>query len=140
MDIISFLDILFIGKCPRSDEGWALPHDSLEFELFSFVKGSGVEAFIKPTISGLFNVDDHGERGCIVSFIYKGVRGSVAGCYMHPQCGKAQWLEFGFFLRQADMAIGDFNCKHMRWASLGENLNGRQYRGEWLCYIVDQKG
>jgi len=89
MDDFSFVDVLFIGECPRSDECWALPHNSLYFELFSFVKRSGVEAFVKHAISGLFDVMDHGERGCNISFNYKGVRRGIAGSYMNPQCRKA---------------------------------------------------
>jgi len=137
MDVFSFVDILFIGECPRDGDEGFIAHDNMGFELFSFVQGSGVEVFCKPDICGLFQVVEHRVWGCIISWVYKAVTRKLAGCYVHPKTTKEEWLDVGRFLEDTDAAMGDFNCRHDRWASPGEIVKGRRYRGNWLCDIVD---
>jgi len=47
MDVLSFVDLLFIVDPPRKADGGGVVHGHVDFDLFSFVQASGVEVFVR---------------------------------------------------------------------------------------------
>jgi len=138
MDVFSFVDILFIGECPRSVEGLHIALDNVNMELFSFVQGSGVEVFIKAEVCGMFQVVEHNVWGCIVSFVKRGMEKKFTGCYVHPDMRAGERQLLSTWLGNTSMAMGDFNCKHPRWASPGETISrSSMVKGKWLSDTID---
>jgi len=71
MDVFSFVDLLFIVDPPHKADGGGVVHEHVDFDLFSFVQASGVEVFVRSSLSGLFLVDLHDMVTCVV--MYEGV-------------------------------------------------------------------
>ena len=68
MDVFSFVDLLFILEPPRTGDGGCVVHEHREFDLFSFVQASGIEVFVRSSLSGLFLIDNHDMATCVVMY------------------------------------------------------------------------
>ena len=47
LDVIPFVDLFFIVDPPWKVDGGGVVHEHVDFDLFSFVPVSGVEAFVR---------------------------------------------------------------------------------------------
>jgi len=74
MDVFSFVDLVFIVDPPRKVDGGGVVHEHVDFDLFSFVQASGVEVFVRSSVSGLFPVDLHDMVTCVIMYDVGGVR------------------------------------------------------------------
>jgi len=74
MDVFSFVDVFFVVDPPRKVDGGHVVHEHLDFDLFSFVQASGVEVFVRSSLSGLFLVDMHDMVTCVIMYEEGGVR------------------------------------------------------------------
>ena len=66
MDVFSFVDLILFIDPPRKVDGGGVVHEHVDFDLFSFVQASGVEVFVRSSLSGMFMVDRHDLVTCVV--------------------------------------------------------------------------
>jgi len=112
MYVFSFVDLIFIIDPPRKLDGGGVVHEHVDFNLFSFVPASGVEVFVRSSLSGLFLVDIHDMVTCVVMYDLGGVRKRIGGVYVPPGARKMEWLAYESTWVDCDFLMGDFNAKH----------------------------
>jgi len=64
----------------------------VDFDLFSFVPTSGVEVFVRSSLSGLFLVDMRDMVSCVIMYDVGGVRKRIGGVYIPPKMDRLEWL------------------------------------------------
>jgi len=143
MDVFSFLDLLSIVGPPRKADGGGVVHEHVDFDLFSFVQASGVEVFVRSSLSGLFLVDLHDMVTCVIMYDMGGVRRRIGGVYVPPDTKKLGWLACEATWDDCDFLMGDFNAKHDDWNM--DSRTGRKNaisdsRSLWLTQFCDRKG
>ena len=84
MDLFSFVDIFFILEPPHTAGADFVQMEEGCYDLFSFVKGSGVEVFVRSQFVGLFDLVRHGDAGVTIGCFVDGVRMVFGGVYVHP--------------------------------------------------------
>jgi len=86
----------FILEPSVKRSGRFVEHERDEFELFSFVKESGVEVFVRTGIVGLMSMVRHDEISAIMEFVDgRGCRREFGGVYLSPEKGMGvavEWL------------------------------------------------
>jgi len=115
MDVFSFVDLLFILEPPSDGDGGCIIHDCVDFDLFSFVLGSGVEVFVRSSVSGLMEVVSHDRMTACVSYVDCGKTRMIGGVYVHPQIVMEDWSEAVLAWNGCQLLCGDFNARHPRW-------------------------
>ena len=142
MDIFSFVDFLFILEPPRTGDGGCVVHEHGEFDLFSFVHASGVEVFVRSSLSGLFLIDNHDMATCTVMYDVGGEQRRIGGVYVHPTTAHPQWLAIKHSWDACDYLMGDFNEKHDRWNHVVGRNGGyiSDLHGVWLSDYCDNRG
>jgi len=83
--------------------------------LFSFVQASGVEVFVRSSLSGLFLVDSHDMVTCVIMYDVGGVRRRIGSVYVPPKADRLEWLAYEATWNDCDFLMGDFNAKHDDW-------------------------
>jgi len=139
MDVFSFVDLLFIIDPPRKADGGGVVHEHVDFDLFSFVQASGVEVFVRSSLSGLFLVDLHDMVTCVIMYDVGGVRRRIGGVYVPPTANRHEWTAFEPAWVDCSFLMGDFNARHSDW---DPNPNGGSARGHglWLKQFCDRHG
>jgi len=134
MDVFSFVDLLFIVDPPRKADGDGVVHEHVDFDLFSFVPASGVEVFVRSSLSGLFLVDLHDTVTCVVMYDVGGVRKRIGGVYVPPKTVMLEWSAYEATWDGCDFLMGDFNAKHDEWNPTPRpgSMNISDCRGLWL--------
>jgi len=141
MDVFSFVDLLFIVDPPRKADGGGVVHEHVDFDLFSFVQASGVEVFVRLSLSGLFLVDLHDMVTCVIMYDVGGVRKRIGGIYVPPKMDRLGWSTCEATWDDCDFLMGDFNARHDSWnpyPSQG-SMNIADYHGLWLTLFCDRK-
>jgi len=110
IDVFSFVDLLFIVDPPRKADGGGVVHEHVDFDLFSFVQASGVEVFVRSSLSGLFLVDVHDMVTCVIMYDVGGVRRRIGGVYVPPKTDRLEWSACEATWDGCDFLIGDFNA------------------------------
>src|SRR5437588_344292 len=105
LDLFYFVKIVFILEPPVDPDGQHVPIKADGWELFSFVKCSGVEVFVRAQVCGLFDVVGHGDGSARVGYWEEGERRVLAGAYFPPTHTKAPYLKH----RYMDLA----GCEHV---------------------------
>ena len=140
MDVFSFVDLLFIVDPPRKADGGSVVHEHVDFDLFSFVQASGVEVFVRSSLSGLFLVDLHDMVTCVIMYEVGGVRKRIGGVYVPPKTNRLEWLACEATWDNCDFLIGNFNAKHDEWNPNPKHgsMNIADSRGMWLTWLCNQ--
>ena len=115
MDVLSFVDLLFIVDPPRKADGAGVVYEPVDFDLFSFVPASGVEVFVRSSLSGLFLVDFHDMMTCVIMYDVGGVKKRIGGVYVPPSTNKPGWLAGETTWVDCDYLMGDFHARHPDW-------------------------
>jgi len=142
MDVFSFVNLLFIVDPTPKADGGGVVHEHVDFDLFSFVQASGVEVFVRSSLSGLFLVDTHDMVTCVIMYDVGGVRKRIGDVYVPPTTKRSGWLACEATWDDCDFLMGDFNAKHDSW---NPNLRtGSMHipdsHGLWLTQFCDRKG
>jgi len=140
MDVFSFVDLLFIVDPPRKVDGGGVVHEHVDFDLFSFVQVSGVEVFVRSSLSGLFLVDLHDMVTCVVIYDVGGVRRRIGGVYVPPKTDRLEWLACEATWDDCDFLMGDFNAKHDDRNPFPRpgSMQISDCRGLWLARFCDR--
>jgi len=112
MDVFSFVDLLFVVDPPHKVDGGSVVHEHVDFDLFSFVQASGVEVFLRSSLSSLFLVDVHDMMTCVIIYDVGGVRRRIGGVYVPPKMDTLEWSACETTWDDCDFLMGDFNAKH----------------------------
>ena len=110
IDVFSFVDLLFIVDPPRKMDGGCVVHEHVDFDLFSFVQASGVEVFVRSSLSGMFMVDKHDLVTCVVMYDVGGVRKRIGGVYVPPTTRRSEWVAIESAWVGCNTLMGDFNA------------------------------
>jgi len=139
MDVFSFVDLLFIVDPPRKADGGGVVHEHVDFDLFSFVQASGVEVFVRSSLSGLFLVDLHDMVTCVIMYDVGGVRRRIGGVYVPPTADRHEWAAFEPTWVDCSFLMGEFNARQSDW---DPNPSGGSARGHgiWLKRFCDRHG
>jgi len=137
MDVFSFVDLLFILEPPSDGDGGCIIHDCVDFDLFSFVLGSGVEVFVRSSVSGLMEVVGHDCMTACVSYVDGGKTRMIGGVYVHPQIVMEDWSEAVLAWNGCRLLCGDFNARHPRWDMGCGQPNSL---GRWLDSYCGREG
>jgi len=142
MDVFSFVDLLFIVDPPRKVDGGGVVHEHVDFDLCSFVRASGVEVFVRSSLSGLFLVDLHDMVTCVIMYDEGGVRRRIGGVYVPPGTKKLEWSVYEMAWDDCDFLMGDFNAKHDDWNPFPRpgNMHISDCHGLWLSGFCDRNG
>jgi len=110
--------------------------------LFSFVQASGVEVFVRSSLSGLFLVDMHDMVTCVIMYDVGGVGRRIGGVYVPPNTKRQEWLAFEVTWDDCDFLMGDFNAKHDDWNphQRSGSMHISDCHGLWLTQFCDQNG
>jgi len=115
MDVFSFVDLLFIVDPTRKADGSGVVHEHEDFDLFSFVQASGVEVFVRSSLSGLFLVDLNNTVTCVVMYDTGDVRKRIGGVYVSPKIDRLEWSACEATCDDCDFLMGNCNAKHEGW-------------------------
>jgi len=142
MDVFSLVDLFFIVDPPRKVDGGGVVHEHVDFDLFSFVLASGVEVFVRSSLSGLFLVDVHDMVTCVIMYDVGGMRRRIGGVYVPPSTKKLEWSAYEAAWDDCDFLMGDFNAKHDSWnqASRTGKMHISDCHGLWLSQFCDRNG
>jgi len=142
MDVFSFVDLFFIVDPPHKADGACVLYEHVDFDLFSFVQGSGVEVFVRSSLLGLFLVDSHDLVTWVVMFDVGGVRRRIGSVYVPPKAGKSEWLAAEATWDDCQFLMGDFNGKNISWNVTWKagTVNISDCDGMWLSQFCDRKG
>jgi len=142
MDVFSFVDLLFVVDPPRKADGSGVVHEHVDFDLFSFVQASGVEVFVRSSLSGLFLVDLHDMVTCVIMYDVGGARKRIGGVYVPPKTDRLEWLACEAAWDGCDFLMGDFNAKHDDWNPFPRpgSIQISDCRGLWLARFCDRTG
>ena len=122
-DVFSFVDIIFILDSPYDRGRGYVQAESGDFELFSFVEGSGIEVYVRSGITGWVEVVKHGEAYVVIEVEAQGgEKQRIGGVYFRPERGVASVERMVEGLEACDMITGDFNARHEVWGKrAGDN-------------------
>jgi len=114
----------------------------VDFDLFAFVQASGVEVFVRSSLSGLFLVDLHDMVTCIIMYDVGGVRKRIGGVYVTPKTDRLGWSACEATWDDCDFLMGDFNAKHDDWNPNPRtgSINIADCRGLWLTQFCNRTG
>jgi len=142
MDVFSFVDLLFVVDPPRKADGGGVVHEHVDFDLFSFVQASGVEVFVRSSLSGLFLVDLHNMMTCVVMYDVGGVRRRIGGVYVPPKVDRLGWSACEETWDGCDFLMGDFNAKHDDWNPVPKDgsMNIADCHALWLTQFCNRNG
>jgi len=142
MNVFSFVDLLFIVDPPRRADGGGVVHEHVDFDLFSFVQASGVEVFVRSSLSGLFLVDLHDMVTCVIMYDVGGVRRRIGGVYVPPKMDRLEWSACEVTWDDCEFLMGDFNTKHDSWNPNPRHgsMNIADCHGLWLTLFCNRNG
>jgi len=140
MYVFSFVYLLFIVDPPRKVDGSGVVHEHVDFDLFSVVQESGVEVFVRLSLSGLFLVDLHDMVTCVIIYDVGGVRRRIGGVYVPPKLDRPGWLACETTWNDCDFLMGDFSAKHDEWNHVPRlgGMNISDCHGLWLTQFCNQ--
>ena len=131
---------MFIVDPPRKADGGGVVHEHVDFDLFSFVQESGVEVFVRSSLSGLFLVDLHDMVTCVIMYDVGGVRRRIGGIYVPRSAMKLEWSACEAAWDDCDFLMADFNAKHDDWnpvQRLGK-MHISDCHGLWLTQFCNR--
>ena len=142
MDVFSFLDLLFIVDPPRKADGGGVVHEHVDFDVFSTVPESGVEVFVRSSLSRLFLVDMHNMMTCVIMYDVGGVRKRVGGVYVPPKVDRLGWTACETTWDSCDFLLRDFNAKHAEWNPCPRpgSMQISDCHGLWLKQFCNRNG
>jgi len=142
MDVFSFVDLLFIVDPPRKADGGGVVHEHVDFDLFSFVLASGVEVFVRSSLSGLFLVDLHDMVTCVIMYDVGGVKRRIGGVYVPPKMDRLGWSACEATWEGCDFLMGDFNARQDEWnpSPRHGSMNIADCHSLWLTQFCRQSG
>jgi len=142
MDFFSFVDLLFIVDPPRKADGAGVVHKHVDFDLFSFVHASGVEVFVRLSLSGLFLVDMHDMVTCVIMYDVGEVRRRIGSVYIPLKMNQLEWSACEATWDDCDFLMGDFNAKHDSWNPNPRHgsMNIADCHGLWLTQFCNRSG
>jgi len=142
MDVFSFVDLFFIVDPPWKADRGGVVYEHVDFDLFSFVQASGVEVFVRSSLSGLFLVDVHDMVTCVIMYDVGGVRKRIGGVYVPPKTDKLGWSACEATWGDCDFLMGDFNAKHDDWNPNPKHgsVNIADCHGLWLTQFCFRSG
>jgi len=114
IDVFSFVDLLFVIDPPRKADRSGVVHEHVDFDLFSFVQASGVEVFVRSSLSGLFLVDKHDLVTCVVMYDVGSVRRRIGGVYVPPTADRHEWAAFEPTWVDCFFSHGRLQCQTQR--------------------------
>ncbi|KAG0639032.1 hypothetical protein HOY80DRAFT_1046329 [Tuber brumale] len=119
-------------------DGLHVPIEADGRDLFCFVKGTGIDVFVRSHICGLFEVVGYRDGSAQIGYRVTGERGVVTGICFLPTHTKSVYLAWWTERKKLDTVLGDFNARHTDWDPNADHYNrpGRWLR-EWLmlhCY------
>ena len=134
--------MLFIVDPPRKVDGGGVVHEHVDFDLFSFVPASGVEVFVRSSLSGLFLVDLHDMVTCVIMYDVGGVRKRIGGVYVPPKTVRLEWSAYEATWDGCDFLMGDFNARHDEWNPIPRpgSMHISDCRGLWLSQFCSRTG
>jgi len=144
MDVLFFVDIFIFVDGPVRKDGEFVQHESEMYELISFVKGSGVEVFVKKGLMGWVEVEEHDEWMVVLKEKEKddeeGMRSVRIGeAYIRSHRGVAE-VNLGMGkLGRCDVIMGDFNARNPRWGTISEDTMMNVYRRRLSRWMDNQK-
>ena len=108
--------------------------------MFSFVPASGLQLFVRSSLSGLLLVDLHDMVTCVIMFDVGGVKRRIGGVYVPPKTNRLEWLACEATWDACDFLSGDFNAKHDEWNPNPKHgsMNMADCRGLLLTRFGDQ--
>ena len=137
MDVFSFVDVFFIIDPPVDESGGLIGCEDGNFDLFSFVIGSGVECYVRSSVVGMFSVIEHDVGGVSVGYQDGDVEKVLRGVYVRPARGREVWAEHCIGWDGCDVLFGDFNARHASW---DPNLTYYHGYGNWMREWADNNG
>jgi len=140
MDVFSFVHLLFIVDPPRKADGGCVVHEHVDFDLFSFVQASGVEVFVRSSLSGMYIVDKHDLVTCVVMYDVSGVKKRIGGVYVPPTTKRPEWVAIEMTWEGCDALMGDFNARYASWDLLLRpgSMHINDCWGAWLSSFCDR--
>ena len=117
MEVMRWVDVLIVIDGPTTQGGEYVEHECIYYELVSFVKGSGVEVYIKREWLGWVTVEQDNEWNVVLSYkeMGKKERTRMAGVYLKPN-RSIDYLEKGMKdLENCDIIMGDLNARNPIW-------------------------
>jgi len=124
-------------------DGEFVEHEKDGYELVSFVKGSGVEVFVKKGLVGWVEVEEHDEWMVILKGKEKDNEGvirrvKIGGAYIRPDRGVAE-INLGMGkLCGCDMIMGNFNARNPRWGAMSGYDTMNVYRRRLARWMDDK--
>jgi len=142
MDVFSFVDLLFFVDPTIKADGGGVVHEHVDFDLFSFVQASGVEVFVRSSLSGLFLVDLHDTVTCVIMYDVGGERRRIGGVYVPPKTDRLGWSACEVIWDGCDFLMGDLNAKHEQWNPNPRHgsMNIADWHGLWLTQFCNRNG
>jgi len=132
IDVLFFVDIFVFVDGPVRRDGEFVEYENEKYELISFVKGSGVEVFVKKGLVGWVEVEEHDEWMVILKGKEKDHVGMIrsvriGGTYIRPDRGVAE-INLGMGkLERCDIIMGDFNARNQRWGTMSGDTTINEY-------------
>src|SRR5205807_7169175 len=114
MEMFSFVDVFFIIDPPVAVGGGFMQGEDNGFDVFSFVRGGGMEVYVRREMVGLFGLERHDERAGVIGF--EDMRGEgrmLAGVYMRPNVSKGEFEDGLESVVDCDIALGDWNARNI---------------------------
>ena len=139
MEVLSLVDIFFILDPPVERNGGNVENEVEVFELFSFVKGSGVEVFVRTGLVGWMEMVEHNENICKIKMRNGQKEMVIGGTYWRP--GKSvkeieRWMEN---MEDCNVVKGDFNARNPKWGKKSGDTTTNVY-GRQLEKWIEKKG
>ena len=135
MEVLSFVDIFFILDPPVERNGENVENEVGVFELFSFVKGSGVEVFVRTGLVGWMEMIEHNENICKIKMRNNQKEIIIGGTYWRPGKSVKEMEKWMYNMKDCNVVTGDFNARNPKWGrrsgDTATNVYGRQLE-KWI--------
>lgn len=135
MEVLSFVDVFFILDPPVERNGGNVEKEVEVFELFSFVKGSGVEVFVRMGMIGGMEIVEHEENICKIRMRDEQREIIIGGRYWRPGKSVKEMEKWMDNMKNCHVVTGDFNARNPMWGKKSgdttTNVYGRQL-GKWI--------
>lgn len=82
MAVFSFVDMFFFVDPSQKMDGGGVVHQHGDFDLFTFVPASGVEVFVRSSLSGAFLLDVHDMVTAVIIYDVGEARRRISGVFM----------------------------------------------------------
>lgn len=141
IEVLMWVDVLIVIDGPTTQDGEYVDHECKYYELISYVKGSGVEVYIKREWLGWVTVEKHNEFGVVLSYKEKRKekKTRMAGIYLKPN-RSISYLEEGMEdLEDCDIIMGDLNARNPLWGGKAGDNETNQH-GRTIKKWTDKNG